>query len=42
LKAGDWLVGPAIIEEVGATILLYPGDQMQVNEFGHLVIDIAN
>jgi N-methylhydantoinase A len=42
LKAGDWLVGPAIIEEVGATILLYPGDQMQVNEFGHLVIDVAS
>jgi N-methylhydantoinase A len=42
LKPGDRLAGPAIIEEVGATILLYPGDQMQVNEFGHLVIDIAN
>jgi N-methylhydantoinase A len=42
LKAGDRLAGPAIIEEVGATILLYPGDQMQVNEFGHLVIDVAS
>ncbi|HEY7319165.1 MAG TPA: hydantoinase/oxoprolinase family protein [Candidatus Binatia bacterium] len=41
LKAGDRLDGPAVIEELGATILLYPGDKMQVNDFGHLVIDIA-
>ena len=41
-KAGDRLDGPAVIEELGATILLYPGDQMQVNQFGHLVIDVAN
>jgi N-methylhydantoinase A len=41
-KAGNRLAGPAIIEEVGATILLYPGDQMEVDEFGHLVIDVAS
>jgi N-methylhydantoinase A len=40
-KAGDGLDGPAVIEELGATILLYPGDKMQVNEFGHLIIDVA-
>ncbi|HSE86342.1 MAG TPA: hydantoinase/oxoprolinase family protein [Candidatus Binatia bacterium] len=40
-KAGDRLDGPAVIEELGATILLYPGDKMQVNEFGHLAIDVA-
>ena len=40
-KAGDRLDGPAVIEELGATILLYPGDQMQVNQFGHLAIDVA-
>ena len=40
-KGGDRLDGPAVIEEVGATILVYPGDKMQVNEFGHLVIDVA-
>jgi N-methylhydantoinase A len=39
-KAGDRLDGPAVIEESGATILLYPGDRMEVNEFGHLVIDV--
>jgi hypothetical protein len=36
------LIGPAAIEEVGATILVYPGDKMQVNEFGHLVIDVGS
>jgi len=41
-KAGDRLDGPAVIEELGATILLYPGDKMQVNEFGHLAIDVGS
>jgi N-methylhydantoinase A len=39
---GDRLNGPAVIEEMGATILVYPGDKMEVNEFGYLVIDVAN
>jgi N-methylhydantoinase A len=41
LKAGDRLAGPAVIEESGATILLYPGDKMEVNESGHLMIDVG-
>jgi N-methylhydantoinase A len=41
LKAGDRLNGPAIIEDAGATVLLYPGDRMQVNEFGHLMIEVG-
>jgi len=41
-RAGDRLEGPAVVEEVGATILVYPGDRMQVNEFGHLVIAVGN
>jgi len=41
-KAGDRLEGPAVIEELGATIMVYPGDSMQVNEFGHLVIEVGN
>jgi N-methylhydantoinase A len=40
-KPGDHLAGPAVVEELGATILLYPGDNMHVNESGHLVIDVA-
>jgi N-methylhydantoinase A len=41
-KSGDRLDGPAVIEDMGATILVYPGDSMQVNEFGHLVIDVVS
>jgi len=40
-KAGDRLKGPAVIEDLGATILVYPGDSMQVNEFGQLVIEVG-
>jgi N-methylhydantoinase A len=40
-RVGDQLEGPAVIEEVGATILVYPGDRMQVNDFGHLVIEVT-
>ncbi|MBM4263838.1 MAG: hydantoinase/oxoprolinase family protein [Deltaproteobacteria bacterium] len=41
-KPGDNLIGPAVIEEMGATILVYPGDKLQVNELGQLVIDIQS
>jgi len=41
-SAGDYLDGPAVIEDLGATILVYPGDKMQVNEFGQLVIDVGS
>jgi N-methylhydantoinase A len=41
-KAGDRLNGPAVIEDLGATILVYPGDKMQVNEFGQLVIEVGS
>ncbi|HWH76421.1 MAG TPA: hydantoinase/oxoprolinase family protein, partial [Candidatus Binatus sp.] len=41
-KSGDELIGPAVIEELGATILVYPGDKMQVNEFGQLVIEVGS
>ncbi len=41
-KSGDHLKGPAVIEEMGATILVYPGDTMDVNEYGHLVIEVSS
>ena len=41
-KAGDRLAGPAVIEELGATILVYPGDTMEVNELGQLVIEVGS
>jgi N-methylhydantoinase A len=40
LRGGDRLSGPAIVEDIGATVLVYPGDSMRVNEFGHLIIDV--
>ena len=40
-KSGDNLKGPAVIEDIGATILLHPGDNLQVNEFGHLMIEVG-
>ena len=41
-QAGDRLTGPVVIEESGATILVYSGDEMQVNEFGQLVIEVGS
>jgi N-methylhydantoinase A len=41
-RAGERLDGPAVIEELGATILLYPGDKMEVNDQGHLVIEVGS
>jgi len=42
LRSGHRLIGPAVIEEMGATILLYPGDTLQVNDSGQLVIDVKS
>ena len=41
LSAGERLQGPAVVEEIGSTILIYPGDVASVNEFGHLSIEIG-
>lgn len=41
LSAGERLQGPVVVEEIGSTILIYPGDVAFVNEFGHIIIDIG-
>ena len=41
-ERGDRLEGPAVVEDIGATILVYPGDELQVNELGHLVIELSS
>jgi N-methylhydantoinase A len=41
LAAGTTIHGPAVIEEPNSTILIHPGDEVVVSEFGHLVITIA-
>jgi N-methylhydantoinase A len=41
LLAGNVVRGPAVIEEPASSTLLGPGDRAEVNEFGHLVIELA-
>jgi N-methylhydantoinase A len=41
LLAGNTIAGPAVIEETASTTIVEPGDQLQVNEYGHLVIEIG-
>ncbi len=41
LRAGDKFQGPVVVEEMGSTILVYPGDSAHVDERGHFIIDLA-
>jgi N-methylhydantoinase A len=41
LLAGNIFEGPAIIEEIASTTIVEPGDRVTVNEYGHLVMEIA-
>jgi N-methylhydantoinase A len=41
LLAGNTIAGPAVIEETASTTIVEPGDQLQVNSYGHLVIEIG-
>ena len=41
LRAGNAIVGPALIEEHASTTVLLPGDRMQVDAFGNLVIEVG-
>ena len=38
LSAGQVVVGPAVIEEYGATVPLHPGFTLTVDELGNLVV----
>ena len=42
LRPGEQLQGPAVVEEIGSTILICPGHTVLVNEFGHLIIDVLH
>jgi len=42
LLAGNVIAGPAVIEEVSSTTVLYPGDVARVDDVGCLVIDTRN
>jgi len=41
LLAGNAINGPAVVEEVSATTVLYPGDQAHVDPIGSLIVDIG-
>ena len=40
LLAGDAFVGPALVEEYASTTVVFPGDQLQVSDFGDLIIRV--
>ncbi len=40
LKAGNRIAGPALIEEHASTTVMHPGDTLDVDAFGDLIIDI--
>jgi N-methylhydantoinase A len=42
LLAGNVVAGPAVIEEVSATSVLYPGDRARVHASGVLVVECAS
>jgi N-methylhydantoinase A len=41
LSAGNRIAGPALIEEHASTTVVLPGDRLQVDEFGNLVIEVG-
>ena len=40
LKAGNRIAGPALIEEHASTTVLHPGDQLEVDAFGDLIVEV--
>jgi N-methylhydantoinase A len=40
LKAGNHITGPALIEEHASTTVVHPGDKLDVDAFGDLIIEI--
>ena len=40
LKAGNRIEGPALIEEHASTTVVHPGDMLEVDAFGGLIIEV--
>jgi N-methylhydantoinase B len=38
LRPGDLVSGPAIVEEFGATTVVFPGQRVEVDRFGHMIL----
>jgi N-methylhydantoinase A len=41
LLAGNEIQGPAIVEEVSATTVLYPADRARIDAFGSLIVEVG-
>ena len=41
LFAGNRIAGPAIVEEISATTVLYPGDRAHVDAVGSLIVEVG-
>jgi len=41
LMSGDTVIGPAVIEQLDSTTLLFPGDRAAVDPYLNLIVDIA-
>jgi N-methylhydantoinase A len=41
LLAGNEIAGPAIVEEISATTVLYPGDRARIDDHGSLVVEVG-
>ena len=42
LLAGNRIAGPAIVEEISATTVLYPGDRAHVDAIGSLIVELTH
>jgi N-methylhydantoinase A len=42
LSYGVQLIGPLLVEEYASTTVLFPGDRLEVSEYGDLIITIAH
>jgi N-methylhydantoinase A len=41
LRAGNRIDGPSLIEEHASTTVLLPGDRLEVDAYGNLIIEIG-
>ncbi|TIX31718.1 MULTISPECIES: hypothetical protein [unclassified Mesorhizobium] len=41
LLAGNTICGPAVVEEISATTILYPGDRLTVHVSGNMIVEVA-
>lgn len=41
LHPGDWFVGPAIVDQLDTTIVIFPGDRVEVDTHANLIIEVS-